>query len=573
MRTVSYIFLSRGPVTRNLRPLDKRNTGFSPYSSRSSRLMPHPNTTTGRFSLPEDTNDLTLGLTEDSDGVGGGDMTASAGSSPSSSVSPPSSLPPLPLDYKPTSFTAVEWVLILLGVIVSTTGSYFGVQALLKAQNLIPTVWTFFGHAWTSYVPGVVGILAALALRAYFIEAQYKRLELTPHQVLSERCGELVTQASRLLKAPPDAGGIHVHYTVTRRRAGATSATNATNATNATSGVALHCYHGFGSWSTSWNSVRQSLADRLSGCTVTAGCMPGFGLTERPSRLEHYSSVVNARLGQAIVDHEASGGSNGSGQVTHHHEPVVLMGHSMGALSVAQHVIMHPELVKAVILVAPALPASSLARASSAGWLRALTRPLVALRAILLWFATRVGLGVANLLWVPSLRRLVRNRKFWEKGLRSAWCFSAAAGAQLDKVIVDGSGRRGFKSQVLQYYVDEYRKPQVMRGWERGLLNTVGVRAGGTPWPWVAAAEAWCHTATTGVQMAAALDTHNIPVLVIHGKEDRLVSLDNTRKLVENLPGSSLVELQGCGHVPHEEMPEEFVAQVEDFLKRKQIFL
>ena len=40
------------------------------------------------------------------------------------------------------------------------------------------------------------------------------------------------------------------------------------------------------------------------------------------------------------------------------------------------------------------------------------------------------------------------------------------------------------------------------------------------------------------------------------------------RKLCCGLPGCELVEVDCCGHMPHEEMPAEFVRLVSDFLQR-----
>lgn len=60
------------------------------------------------------------------------------------------------------------------------------------------------------------------------------------------------------------------------------------------------------------------------------------------------------------------------------------------------------------------------------------------------------------------------------------------------------------------------------------------------------------------------------PTLVLHGSEDRLVSVENARRLAALIPGTKLVLLQGAGHVYHSEQPEasdaaviEFVDQVE----------
>lgn len=47
-----------------------------------------------------------------------------------------------------------------------------------------------------------------------------------------------------------------------------------------------------------------------------------------------------------------------------------------------------------------------------------------------------------------------------------------------------------------------------------------------------------------------------VPVLVLHGTEDRLIHPDNARVLADRIPGARLVLLEGAGHVYHSEQPE-----------------
>ena len=56
------------------------------------------------------------------------------------------------------------------------------------------------------------------------------------------------------------------------------------------------------------------------------------------------------------------------------------------------------------------------------------------------------------------------------------------------------------------------------------------------------------------------------PVLVLHGTEDRLVSVENARRLAHLIPGARLVLLEGAGHVYHSEQPEASDAAVLAFL-------
>jgi pimeloyl-ACP methyl ester carboxylesterase len=57
-----------------------------------------------------------------------------------------------------------------------------------------------------------------------------------------------------------------------------------------------------------------------------------------------------------------------------------------------------------------------------------------------------------------------------------------------------------------------------------------------------------------------------VPVLVITGDDDRIVPTESSIRLSGELPGSELVVIPQCGHVPQEECPEAFLAAVNGFL-------
>ncbi len=60
-----------------------------------------------------------------------------------------------------------------------------------------------------------------------------------------------------------------------------------------------------------------------------------------------------------------------------------------------------------------------------------------------------------------------------------------------------------------------------------------------------------------------------IPVLIIHGKSDRLVPLSNSSRLAPLLPGCELLVMGRTGHNPQEEQPLLFAAAVTEFLNRR----
>ncbi|MBV7439968.1 alpha/beta hydrolase [Weeksellaceae bacterium TAE3-ERU29] len=57
------------------------------------------------------------------------------------------------------------------------------------------------------------------------------------------------------------------------------------------------------------------------------------------------------------------------------------------------------------------------------------------------------------------------------------------------------------------------------------------------------------------------------PTLILWGEKDTLVSLSDAEKFNKNIPNSKLVIFKGAGHVPMEEIPEESVKPVLEFIK------
>ena len=66
-------------------------------------------------------------------------------------------------------------------------------------------------------------------------------------------------------------------------------------------------------------------------------------------------------------------------------------------------------------------------------------------------------------------------------------------------------------------------------------------------------------------------DAHLIsqPTLLLWGENDREIPLADGERLHAEISGSRLVVFLNCGHLPHEEFPEEFTNVVSDFCKAK----
>jgi pimeloyl-ACP methyl ester carboxylesterase len=66
-----------------------------------------------------------------------------------------------------------------------------------------------------------------------------------------------------------------------------------------------------------------------------------------------------------------------------------------------------------------------------------------------------------------------------------------------------------------------------------------------------------------------SLDKIRCPVLIIWGEHDRLIWLEDGRRLQSKIAGSQFVIFTQCGHLPQEEAPERFAWEVVRFMKSK----
>jgi pimeloyl-ACP methyl ester carboxylesterase len=62
-----------------------------------------------------------------------------------------------------------------------------------------------------------------------------------------------------------------------------------------------------------------------------------------------------------------------------------------------------------------------------------------------------------------------------------------------------------------------------------------------------------------------------VPVLVVTGDRDRVVPIEDTRRVAQELPDATLAVLPDCGHVPQEECPAAFMDAVTDWLDRRDL--
>ncbi|XP_024008200.1 uncharacterized protein LOC18008218 isoform X2 [Eutrema salsugineum] len=264
--------------------------------------------------------------------------------------------------------------------------------------------------------------------------------------------------------------------------------------------------HGFGGGVFSWRHVMGSLAHQL-GCVVTAFDRPGWGLTARPHKKDlEARELPNPYTLESQVDM----------LLAFCHEmgfaSVVLVGHDDGgllALKAAQRLIASkgPVKVKGLILLNVSL-----------------TREVVpAFARILL----HTSLGKKHLVH-PLLRTEIAqvvNRRAWYDPTKMT-------------------------TDVLRLY----KAPLHVKGWDEAL-HEIGRLSSEMVLP-------------TQNALSLLKAVENVPVLVVAGAEDALVSLKSSQIMASKLVNSRLVAISGCGHLPHEECPKALLAAMSPFISR-----
>jgi 4,5:9,10-diseco-3-hydroxy-5,9,17-trioxoandrosta-1(10),2-diene-4-oate hydrolase len=89
-----------------------------------------------------------------------------------------------------------------------------------------------------------------------------------------------------------------------------------------------------------------------------------------------------------------------------------------------------------------------------------------------------------------------------------------------------------------------------------------------TYWASLAAARAQVGPAGQSVVHLDRLGELPMAALVLWGDSDRVVPAAQAAEAARRLPRGRAVVLPDCGHVPHVEWPDRFVAEVEGFLRR-----
>lgn len=237
---------------------------------------------------------------------------------------------------------------------------------------------------------------------------------------------------------------------------------------------------------------------------VLALDLPGFGLTPRAGRRSRVSDC--RALVARFVDEMAGGG------------PVVLVGNSMGGGVSMLQAALEPASVEGLVLSNSVFP-----------WvLGAVPAPIV-----------MAGFGLYRVPGVGEwFSRQRMNGLEAERAVRMGLKIIAADPSRIDPDLV-----RAHVEQLMRHQADEDAGAAFIEA-ARSLM-ALGRRPKAARW---------------------ILDSVKCPVLVIHGREDRLVPLGYAKAALADHPEWEMRLLPKVGHVPQMEAPERWLAAVEEWL-------
>ena len=249
------------------------------------------------------------------------------------------------------------------------------------------------------------------------------------------------------------------------------------------------CVHGLGGSHANWLAIAPQLAQTHRVLALDLG---GFGLTRGGAR--GTSVQANVTLLHRFVTEVAG-------------EPAILVGNSMGGLVAALEAAEHPEAVRGLAMLDPALPL----------YLSARPEPLV-VTAFALYLAP--GLGAL----------FQRGRRTTRTPEQVAWDILTFCCADPHRVPADivaahielGHRREAYTEMDAEFVAATRSLLWLLRGRRRVLRTLSGI---------------------------------SCPVLHLHGTADRLVTIGSARRVAAANPAWRFVEVPGVGHVPMLENP------------------
>jgi pimeloyl-ACP methyl ester carboxylesterase len=257
--------------------------------------------------------------------------------------------------------------------------------------------------------------------------------------------------------------------------------------------------HGLGGHTISWEPVGPELAERLHA-TVTAVDLPGFGLTRLP-RGRRATLGTHGRVLRSLL--ERSG-------------PAAVAGNSMGGALGVGLAARRPDLVRALVLVDPALPRPATQRTqwSVMARLAPMLVPVVGARVM------------------AARGRLLGPERLVDEAMGWTLCDPARLDPELRRRLVElATTRRAF--------------PEAPRAYAEAARSLFWYLTG---------------------QMRVDERRVTSPTLIVHGSHDKLVPAAAARALAQRRPDFALEMIDDCGHAPQLEVPDRFLAAVVPWL-------
>lgn len=257
--------------------------------------------------------------------------------------------------------------------------------------------------------------------------------------------------------------------------------------------------HGLGGSALNWSAMAPLLTEQ---CRVVALDLVGHGRTHSMGRSAAVpaNTLLVRRFIEAVSD-----------------EPVVVVGNSMGGMIAIHLAADHPEVVRGLVLVDPALPA-----------VVARPDPVVA-AAFAAYAIPGVGWGAMR------ARQRVLTPEMTAQQILALCCHDVSR----------------VPSQLIVEEVEQARARRVMIGVESDFID---------------AARSVVSTIARRRRYHSRLRQVTAPVLLIHGTRDRLIPVAAARSVAKTNPHWTYLELHDVGHVPQLEAAEDTAYAVLEWL-------
>ena len=537
---------------------------------------------------------------------------------------------PVVLDWKAlvrcfVKASVLSALLLRVWTILTRGGTDAALTAAKSQRWFLLQKWFFSSNQQSLGFGAVVGVVSfALAFAAFLVILEKERVER--YRLVS------AMEARDINSRFADVDGVSVHHKYFTSSSSKEKAEEDDD--EESSGVLFSMAHGFGANTYSYEMAfvdklleMENANDNNNSVGIVCHDSVGFGLTERPrTDLIKYTKVFNAKCLKAMARKYAGKGKK--------KKKVVYVGHSLGTIAATLTTTLEGDgnndttKPAAIVLIAPAflvkkekeqkknattldgeneevakkkpIPKKKIVTPDDEFYDEELFNRVVlsSLKALFGWIKSSLFNLLAKPLLYVLLRTIVRSKQFWRNGLSNVVAKSKAS-------LVDES------------WIDGYRRPRMVQNWDLGMINFVSASLN-----------------DLGADLKAIFRRHmriyadkpneydvsmnpmdalkksawekNIPILIVHGNEDKVVPISNSVNIYNRLitapkveknnemeipsqassssssssssklqqsppPLTKFVVMENTGHCPHEEDPETLASVVRDFLREASV--